>query len=309
VLGGGIWNNNDPIEISGSIVAGNTAGDGSADLEPGTGTLTVEYSLIGDAAGLSIIGPGNILNQDPMLASLADNGGPTFTHAFLPSSPAIDAGDPLAVAGVGDVPEFDQRGSPFDRVIGDAIDIGAYEDQIVAPDSADFDGSGFITGLDFLMWQIGFGTPAPNAIKTDGDADNDTDVDGDDLDVWESQFGEIVSPILTAVTSNQSAPVQTAVISASPAVEPIAPAELIDAVMAMELLSTSIGGNEVVVGEEQLPAETFFDQTFAPNDIALPSALSSFPASRTTSSVESDEAITEWFSDDAVDEVFERVFG
>jgi hypothetical protein len=215
----------------------------------------------------------------------------------------------LAVAGVGDVPEFDQRGSPFDRVIGDAIDIGAYEDQIVAPDSADFDGSGFITGLDFLMWQIGFGTPAPNAIKTDGDADNDTDVDGDDLDVWESQFGEIVSPILTAVTSNQSAPVQTAVISASPAVEPIAPAELIDAVMAMELLSTSIGGNEVVVGEEQLPAETFFDQTFAPNDIALPSALSSFPASRTTSSVESDEAITEWFSDDAVDEVFERVFG
>jgi len=38
-----------------------------------------------------------------------------------------------------------------------------------------------------LAWQRGFGTP--NAVITDGDADNDQDVDAADLATWESQFG------------------------------------------------------------------------------------------------------------------------
>ena len=62
-----------------------------------------------------------------MLGPLADNGGPTFTHALLPGSPAIDAGDPAAVAGVGNVPLYDQRGFAFSRVAGGRIDIGAFE--------------------------------------------------------------------------------------------------------------------------------------------------------------------------------------
>ncbi len=75
---------------------------------------------------------------DPKLAPLSDNGGPTLadgsrlqTHALLPGSPAIDAGNPSAVAGVGGVPEFDERG--FARVVdgddvgGSRIDIGAVE--------------------------------------------------------------------------------------------------------------------------------------------------------------------------------------
>jgi len=33
---------------------------------------------------------------DPLLGSLADNGGPTLTHALLAGSPAINAGDPAA---------------------------------------------------------------------------------------------------------------------------------------------------------------------------------------------------------------------
>ena len=32
-------------------------------------------------------------NRDPLLGPVQDNGGPTFTHALLPGSPAIDAGD------------------------------------------------------------------------------------------------------------------------------------------------------------------------------------------------------------------------
>lgn len=41
----------------------------------------------------------------------------------------IDAGDPAAIPGQGNVPTFDQRGTGLDRVRGTAIDIGAVEDQ------------------------------------------------------------------------------------------------------------------------------------------------------------------------------------
>jgi hypothetical protein len=57
------------------------------------------YNLIGDAAsagGLTNGVNGNIVGVDPalVLGPLADNGGPTKTHALLPNSPAINAGDP-----------------------------------------------------------------------------------------------------------------------------------------------------------------------------------------------------------------------
>lgn len=62
---------------------------------------------------------GSINNTDPKLGPLANNGGPTLTMALLPTSPAIDAGDNAAAT------PTDQRGFP--RVVGPAIDIGAYE--------------------------------------------------------------------------------------------------------------------------------------------------------------------------------------
>jgi len=77
-------------------------------------------------------GIGNLLNMNPALGPLVDNGGPTKTHALLTGSPAIDAGDPLAVEGVGSIPLNDQRGIPFGRVKdgdglnGARIDIGAF---------------------------------------------------------------------------------------------------------------------------------------------------------------------------------------
>ena len=62
---------------------------------------------------------------DPGIAGLADNGGPTWTHALLSGSPAIDT------AVDGECPDTDQRGfaRPFD---GDedmvaTCDVGAYE--------------------------------------------------------------------------------------------------------------------------------------------------------------------------------------
>jgi len=58
---------------------------------------------------------------------LADNGGPTKTHALLVYSPAVDVGDPAATAGANGFSEFDQRGTSFVWVINNRIDIGAYE--------------------------------------------------------------------------------------------------------------------------------------------------------------------------------------
>jgi hypothetical protein len=83
------------------------------------------YLIRSDGAGI-LTGPGDQINTDPMLGPLQDNGGPTFTHALLPGSPAIDAGDPSFAP----PPSFDQRGPGFDRVSGSRIDIGSFEVQV-----------------------------------------------------------------------------------------------------------------------------------------------------------------------------------
>jgi hypothetical protein len=65
-----------------------------------------------------------------MLGPLQDNGGPTFTHALLIGSPAINAGDPS----FNPPPDYDQRGPGYPRVVNGRIDIGSFEVQtIVCP--------------------------------------------------------------------------------------------------------------------------------------------------------------------------------
>ncbi|MGE5221171.1 MAG: choice-of-anchor Q domain-containing protein [Omnitrophica WOR_2 bacterium] len=56
---------------------------------------------------------------DAQIGALADNGGPTWTHALLSGSPAVDAADDLAC------PETDQRG--IARPQGPHCDIGSFE--------------------------------------------------------------------------------------------------------------------------------------------------------------------------------------
>jgi fibronectin-binding autotransporter adhesin len=63
--------------------------------------------------------PTDLPNTDPILGPLQDNGGPTWTHALLTGSPAIDAGDDDAC------PPTDQRGVP--RPQGPHCDISAFE--------------------------------------------------------------------------------------------------------------------------------------------------------------------------------------
>jgi hypothetical protein len=55
------------------------------------------------------------------LQPLANNGGPTQTHALGAGSPAIDTGNNDAVLST------DQRGYGFPRTVGAGTDIGAFE--------------------------------------------------------------------------------------------------------------------------------------------------------------------------------------
>src|SRR4029079_18609247 len=90
------------------------------------GTVTsLGYNLSSDNGGGFLTGPGDQINTDPFLGPLQDNGGPTLTHALLPGSPAIDAGDPNFTP----PPHYDQRGPGFSRVFGGRIDIGSFEVQ------------------------------------------------------------------------------------------------------------------------------------------------------------------------------------
>lgn len=92
----------------------------------GGSLVSVGYNIDGDGS-CALTAGGDQPDSDPLLGPLADNGGPTSTHALLGGSPAIDAGD------AGQCPETDQRGVPRSED-GDldgaaACDIGAFEYQ------------------------------------------------------------------------------------------------------------------------------------------------------------------------------------
>jgi hypothetical protein len=110
------------VTLLSTIVADNAVG--ATAVGPDVfGKVTAAFSLVENVADTTFL-PGsanNVLGVDPRLGPLADNGGPTQTHALLPGSPALDHGaNPDGVA-------FDQRGPGFARARGGAPDIGAFE--------------------------------------------------------------------------------------------------------------------------------------------------------------------------------------
>ena len=118
------------VELSGTLVADGTAPSASDVGESVGGSFAAGFSLIESTAGASVVGDpdgSNVLGVDPLLGTLADNGGPTRTKALSPTSPAIDAGRAFGAT-------TDQRGQarPVDaaaanEALGDGADIGAYE--------------------------------------------------------------------------------------------------------------------------------------------------------------------------------------
>jgi CSLREA domain-containing protein len=109
--------------VTSTIIAGNVNSD--------VDELTAHSNSI-QSGGFNIVGTGNATGKfhatndqtgitDPGLAPLADNGGPTQTHALLDTSPAIDNGPATAPF------PNDQRGDGFDRLVGWDVDSGAFE--------------------------------------------------------------------------------------------------------------------------------------------------------------------------------------
>jgi len=62
--------------------------------------------------------------------------------------------------------------------------------QSVGAASADFDGDTDVDGDDLLIWQRGVGA-STGATRSQGDADGDGNVDSEDRTVWQSQFGSV----------------------------------------------------------------------------------------------------------------------
>jgi hypothetical protein len=127
--GGGIYNVSGFLPFSATLELGSTilkAGRSGENISNNRGTVTsLGYNLATDNGGGFLKGPGDQINTHPLLGPLRDNGGPTFTHALLPGSPAINAGNPNFTP----PPSFDQRGPGFARVVDGRIDIGSFEVQ------------------------------------------------------------------------------------------------------------------------------------------------------------------------------------
>ncbi len=120
--GGGIEEDSSDIVVEHSIIADNIAGS-NADFNFTQSIVT--FSLIEDTgAGINRAftdGNNNIINEDPQLGPLQNNGGPTETHLPALTSPAVNSGNPAIVG----APSTDQRG--FTRIRGSKIDMGAVE--------------------------------------------------------------------------------------------------------------------------------------------------------------------------------------
>ena len=107
------------IYVENSIVAGN--GPGNCSTYTG-GTIDSRGHNLDADGTCALTGEGDLHGVDAGLGPLADNGGPTWTHALQADSPAID------VAGPG-CPDYDQRG--IARPLGAGCDMGAFERDVV----------------------------------------------------------------------------------------------------------------------------------------------------------------------------------
>jgi CSLREA domain-containing protein len=209
-IAGGVHTQNADAQITNSTIANNTpygvrhfSFDGSKTVVlsntilanpdancAGTDPVSISHNLSTDAScGLS--SPGDQENATALLAALANNGGPTQTHALLFGSNAIDSADPA------DCPTTDQRGFARPRD-GDGngsviCDIGALESDCGSA-SPDVEPDADVDLSDIASFQTCFtstGSPiSPISCET-----FDTDCDGDiDYDDYKSLEVAITGP-------------------------------------------------------------------------------------------------------------------
>lgn len=156
--------------VKGTILAANDAGNFTADI---SGNIASGgYNVVGVATAANGFQSGDQTGTsgsplDAKLGVLADNGGPTQTHALYPDSPAVDQGPPVGL-GCG---SKDQRGTS--RPQGSSCDVGAYELALTLTTTAGpvtggpltFHGTGFGTGMTFKINAV---TVAPMMVSPDG---------------------------------------------------------------------------------------------------------------------------------------------
>jgi uncharacterized repeat protein (TIGR01451 family) len=124
--GGGIFEENSTVNMQNSIVA---SSQGICSDCYGA-IYSYGYNLIEDKSNCNISGntASDIYGEDPLLGVLADNGGPTLTHALLQNSPALFVGSCQRINGM--KLSYDQRGierpqGPWAPIHG--CDRGSYE--------------------------------------------------------------------------------------------------------------------------------------------------------------------------------------
>lgn len=203
---GGIYNAGGVVELVNSTVSGNTAATVFSGINNGSGTTRLKNTIVAnnspsDGSGVitslghniasdgscGLTGPGDLNSTNPLLGPLADNGGPTQTHAPLLGSPAIDA-VPLAdcTDANGNPVATDQRGVA--RPQGPACDIGSVELNPNQPPVAN-------AGPDQTVEAT---SPSGASVTLNGSGSSDPD--GDVLTYnWTGLFGAVsgVSPTVT----------------------------------------------------------------------------------------------------------------
>lgn len=129
-----------------------------------------------------------------LIAALADNGGPTRSHALVEDSAAIDAGNNSYAGSL----TSDQRGSGFARLIGDQVDVGAYEFG---------DNDGIDTGAEDSV-------PNPDGHGFgDGNGDGIPDKQQGHVASFDTQLGD---GIATIASDDESSPLQHVSAAATP---------------------------------------------------------------------------------------------
>lgn len=169
------------MSLRNSIISENTATDGP-DIYNAYGLGSIDN--LGN----------NIISEPALLGTLANNGGPTRTHALLAGSPAINAGNDCVLTenGCGDgnpALPLDQRGATR----AGAVDIGAFEFNGAMPSELapfDFDGDGRSDISVFRpgdgIWYLDrstdgfaatpFGIATDKIVPADYDGDGKTDI-------------------------------------------------------------------------------------------------------------------------------------